>query len=60
MEKLIITGEKLKVLKERYKDSLELQKKNDLTEWGRGEMNVLELLFKNLEILSKRKDLIIL
>lgn len=46
MDKLIISGEKLKELKERYKDSLELQKKNDLTEWGRGEVNVLELIFK--------------
>jgi hypothetical protein len=46
MDKLIIMGEKLKELKDRYSDSLKLYKKNDLTEWGRGELNVLELIFK--------------
>jgi hypothetical protein len=47
MNELIIKGRKLKELKDRYKDSLELRRKNDLTEWGKGEMNVLELIFKD-------------
>ena len=45
MRAIIITGEKLKILEDRYKDSLELKEINDLTDWGDGEMNVLEIIF---------------
>ena len=41
----MITGSKLKILKDRYIDSLELQEKGDLTAWGEGELNVLEIVF---------------
>lgn len=44
-KQIVIKGELLDELWESYLDSLNLEKKKDLTEWGRGEMFMLKKLF---------------
>ena len=47
-KRVVIEGEVLDELWEAYLDSLDLERKEDLTEWGRGELFVLR------KVLSKR------
>lgn len=46
-KKVVIEGKLLNELWESYLDSLDLEKKKDLTEWGRGEMFVLRKVFRD-------------
>lgn len=44
-KQIVIKCELLDELWEAYLDSLDLEKKKDLTKWGRGEMFVLKRIF---------------
>lgn len=44
-KRVIVEGKLLDELWEAYLDSLDLEKKKDLTEWGRGELFVSRKLF---------------
>lgn len=46
MDKIIVNGKKLVELKEQYEDCSQLEKTNDLTEYGEGMLFVLKDIFE--------------
>ena len=46
-KKIILKGKLLDMLWNSYLDSLELEKKKDLTSWGKGELFILKKMFAN-------------
>ncbi|MBA7616496.1 hypothetical protein ES703_23792 [subsurface metagenome] len=49
IKKMELPKELIKELKEIEEDCLRLKKRNDLTEWGEGELHVINLIKKHIK-----------